>query len=232
MPAPTRPRSRSYFIAARVLCVACATTVSPPGAASPRDGFLLGGGLVIGYTTADDLTKFGPIPGEVNSTEINDTVGGLSLAAGYARGPLRGEIEYVWRYRFDLDVNLGDRANLPRYKSDIRTQTLMLNLYWDFHNESRFTPYLGAGAGYVHNEADSEERFQGSGLHENSTEDGATWALMAGVGFDLNERWQMDLGYRYQDLGEFEVGPFPDGVSLKSDDYTSHDLRLQLRYRF
>jgi opacity protein-like surface antigen len=224
-----RCRSIAPWALPAAACLAFATSLR---AAEPRDGFLLGGGLVAGYTQADGLEKSGPVPGKVNSSDINDTVAGLSLAAGYARGPLRAEIEYVWRYRFDIDVNLGDRANLPRYKSDVRTQTLMLNLYWDFYNRSRFTPYLGAGAGYVHNEADSEERLHGSGVHDSSSEDGDTWALMAGVGFDLSKRWQMDVGYRYQDLGRIEIGPFPDGVSLKSSDYTTHDLRLSLHYRF
>jgi len=213
-----------------MLCLlACPGT----GAATEnRDGFQFQTGVVAGYAQLNELENAGSGPGEVNSSDTNDESLGLSLGMGYQLGDFRGEVEYVWRYRYDLDVDLGDQETLPRFKSNIQTQTLMFNLYWDLMDGRIWHPYLGAGIGFASNRTDTEQRFQGSGSHQDNTTSGFAWALMAGAQVDLVRRWSLNLGYRFAGLGDVSTGTLPDGHRLESNNFTSHDLRLGLVYRF
>lgn len=99
-------------------------------------------------------------------------------------------------------------------RADIRADfdgidSVLGNLYFDFDTGSSFTPYLGAGAGYGWADVSG-----GSDL------EGFTFALMAGVGFDLSDHLTFDVGYRFRDL--MDSGP----------DVMSHEVLAGLRFEF
>lgn len=73
---------------------------------------------------------------------INKGVGATGAVFGYdfynATGaPIRAELDYTYRGK----LKSGDAR--------IRMQTVMLNAAYDFHNSSKFTPYITAGLGYA-----------------------------------------------------------------------------------
>ena len=58
------------------------------------------------------------------------------------------------------------------------------------------------------------------------------WAINAGMLWQVSERLELLLGYRYIDMGEVDFGSFAgDGVEV-SADYISHDITVGLGYRF
>ena len=135
-----------------------------------------------------------------------------------------------------------------------RTESMLVlgNAYLDLGNWSGFTPYIGAGAGVnVLYQKASVGWFTLAG----APYEGTTWtdpftlatvlapnwdhviggtflrfsyALMAGVSYDVTDHIKADVGYRYTNLGKIE------GVSLNntriSKDLTAHQVRVGLRY--
>ncbi len=90
---------------------------------------------------------------------------------------MRADITVDWAGKYDVAPG-----------ASMSTVTVLGNLYYDFANDSAFTPYIGAGAGYgwVHNTPTGNE----SGLAVN---------LTAGVAVDLTQNIALDVGYRFRD---------------------------------
>lgn len=147
------------------------------------------------------------------------------LAAGYDFvGPWRAEMDLVHRYN-----ELGDVEGTPGLDADLNTVALMTNVLYDFSVDLPgpvdVAPYLGAGAGVAHT------RFAVSGAPgaQNSDLDLAG-QLLAGLGFDVTDRWSADLGYRYFVAGDNDVNI--SGVEQVLATPHSHDVFLSLSYTF
>ena len=155
------------------------------------------------------------------------TLGG-ALAAGYDFWPqylvpLRVELEYALRGNSEKSWNYGRGMD---FKGAWNASTLFLNLYYDFRNSTAFTPYVGAGLGMAFNYANYT--FSSPGYHGNFDEHSTN--LGAGVAYDITDSLAVDLGYRYVNLGYYEVD-LPDGAKLKNQP-CNHEFMLGLRYTF
>jgi opacity protein-like surface antigen len=194
------------------------------------------GSIVSSYSQVEDVTVT-PDSVELSTTDEHDAVLGLSVALGKSYGGLRYELEYTWRYRFDLNVQA--ITYYPRIRSDVQTDTLMISVYKDFSPWKSIKPYLGLGVGYVRNRNESELLVHlrpGEALiPDTSTTSDVAWSV--GVGFTrvFSENWLWDAGYRYIDLGGIESGPYPGEYSastLESGSYVAHEFRIGLRRDF
>lgn len=132
---------------------------------------------------------------------------GGGLAVGYdfwekLTIPFRFEAEYMVR-------------STPHMKADSKSfrafapQTAFANLYFDFHNETDFTPYVGGGVGAA---------FVGP-------ENNFAWNIGGGVSYDINENWKASLGYRFVSFGKMEDN------HCKGLLY-GHEALLGIRYTF
>ncbi len=175
-------------------------------------------GMYVGVKFLDSIQT---IKGEDESRGAN-TVGG-ALFAGYDFNtkyeiPIRAELEYALR------SNLVVRA----YAEDtlFNAQTLLANFYYDFHNSSDFTPYVGAGLGlaFTSLEMDTPEW---SNLDANSTN--FAWQVGAGVSYAFNETISADLGYRYMSFGSSTI---EDEENLNSVFSSAHEFSLGIRFSF
>lgn len=152
-------------------------------------------------------------------------------------------------FRTDLTVDYMTRAKFNGYtvgancgggidcRSDehgrMSALSILANAYVDLGNFNGFTPYVGAGIGGTH--------VKWGDLYAanyNTTQQGAanwrfTWALMAGVSYDLTENLKLDAGYRFRRIS--------GGEMFKGNDYLGsgydkgmdiHDARIGLRYQF
>lgn len=167
-----------------------------------------------------------------NSSNANGVLGG-ALALGYDfhrtfAVPMRVELEYgIYSGAsgsVDSHVDTSKLLNGVKGSAAVdastnfdieigNIQTLMANLYWDFHNDSAFTPYIGAGIGMAFIQT------KGS-VFVNSTLAGApagnfstgtnlgsktntnfAWQVGAGCSYDITETVALDLGYRFMGLG-------------------------------
>ena len=159
----------------------------------------------------------------------------------------RAELEYTYKDKATFAPNIssaifnGVEVQAPEgfpsfLVNELRTQSLMLNGYYDFKNKSKFTPYLSAGVGVsrIENKVSINPEFFGDS--ENITTDtnnNFTWTAGAGVAYKVTENVALDLAYRYVDAGETDVSQSIGGIKLKNTaDLVSHDYSLGVRYNF
>ena len=159
------------------------------------------------------------------------TLGG-ALALGYDFNsqfgvPVRAEVEYALRGNSEKSWNYGRGMD---FKGAWNASTLFLNLYYDFRNSTAFTPYVGAGLGMAFNYANYT--FSSPGYHGNFDEHSTNfaWNVGAGVAYDITDSLAVDLGYRYVNLGYYEVD-LPEGGKVKNQP-SNHEFMLGLRYTF
>jgi opacity protein-like surface antigen len=104
---------------------------------------------------------------------------------------LGGGIGYQYNdnLRTDVTVDWSGKYEIAP-GADISTTAVLGNLYFDWANDTAFTPYVGAGLGYgwVH----------GSGVA--SDDSGLAYGLTAGVSVDLTDNVAVDAGYRFREI--------------------------------
>lgn len=149
---------------------------------------------------------------DINGDSIDDNRLMISGALGYRYEHFRGELEYVWR-KYSKDETEFDTLKFKSY-------SYMANVYYDFMPYNWWTPYVGAGLGYTnlkYNNFDTSSHFS-NGRYK---EDNFTWALGAGASLKVTNRFNVDLGYRYYDMG-----------SIKHADVTAQEVYGGVRYVF
>lgn len=130
---------------------------------------------------------------------------------------------------------------------------LMINAYADLGTFSGFTPFVGGGVGYTHVDwsglssnyycVDAGSPCGGVGLTGTSTNAGInswrfTYALMAGVAYDLTDNLKVELGYKYRkiesgDMFEWDAasaGAGATGAQGNDGGIASHEVNVGLRY--
>ena len=172
----------------------------------------------VGYSSGD-------ISGDHGSSWIDANSAGIGVAVGYDFNqnhdvPIRLDLEYF--HRFD-DTSSDNNAGATKSEADFGWQTVMANIYYDFHNSSKFTPFINAGMGIAYLSIDSKSHNSG---HTSSESDSLTefaWSGGAGVSYAITDSLAMDVSYRYIDVN---VGG-EDSGSLNS-----HEAIVGARFTF
>ncbi|EEW1616111.1 TPA: outer membrane beta-barrel protein [Escherichia coli] len=179
----------------------------------------------------------------------HDTVFSGGVAAGYDfypqfSIPVRTELEFYARGNADTKYNLyKDDWSRGDLKNEVSVNTLMLNAYYDFRNDSAFTPWVSAGIGYarIHQKTtgistwDYGYGYSGrESLSRSGSADNFAWSLGAGIRYDVTPDIALDLSYRYLDAGDSSVSYKDEwGDKYKSEvDVKSHDIMLGVTYNF
>ncbi len=137
-----------------------------------------------------------------------------SGALGYRYEHFRGEFEYVWRKKNSKQIT--EFAN-GKFKSE----SFMFVVYYDLFPYTWFTPFVNVGLGYTRNKLSIANSAVGVGYKVK--ENPFTWSLGAGISAKVTNRLNVDLGYRYYDMGSLDT--FNGKTSL--DD---QEIYLGLRY--
>ena len=162
------------------------------------------------------------------------TLGG-ALAVGYdfypqQQIPLRAEIEFALRGNSEKSWDAIDPdGDFLSTKGLWNTSTLFLNLYYDIQTGTPFVPYIGAGAGLAFNyvEYTLHGPDGGGSVSENFTN--FAWNVGAGVAYNFNENFAVDLGYRFMMMGYNEISKAGDTIS--NQPY-NNEFMLGLRFTF
>lgn len=160
-----------------------------------------------------------------------DFVLGLAASASRTWGSWRGELEYAWRYRTDLNGYLYYDDRELRIRSNVANQTLSANLFRYFQASERFQAYATAGVGVVlsRSVADMSDDLNPEIVEENShSEQHLTWNAGVGMTFDISRAWAVDVGYRYVHLSQATTPTFSNGLALSSGDVSGHEIALSL----
>lgn len=137
------------------------------------------------------------------------------IRAGYVRAELEGNFSHPIKYSTD-EVSF----NMKKY-------SLMGNVYFDYLTCTPWTPYVGAGLGYAWLKPVAHT----DGVKTlNKSQYNFAWQVMAGVAYDINSNWTVDLGYKYADLGRVRKNWGDHHVSKIT--VRDHEILLGIRYNF
>lgn len=196
-------------------------TPSPAGLAGgdfddARFGKPFSGGLGIGYQFNDMLRT------DFTADYFEDDFAGRGLSSAPCAGDAAG-------------THCGLNA-----KADYSALGLMANAYVDLGTLAGFTPYIGAGLGATQlkwgdvsvSGACADGACAGgpatSYSYDGETSWRFTYALMAGVSYDVGDRLKLDLGYRYSDIAGGDLFRASDARG-EDDGLGRHEFRAGLR---
>ena len=143
--------------------------------------------------------------GDAGASFLNWT-GGTDDTAWVAGGGVG--YQFNDNFRTDLTVDWsGDYSIAPG--ATLGTTVVLGNAYFDWKNQSMFTPYVGGGLGYgwVSNSALADTK-------------GMAYGLAAGVSVDMTSNLALDVGYRFRD------------VVVTGADPLEHQVTAGIRFKF
>ena len=103
--------------------------------------------------------------------------------------------------------------------------TVMANGYYDFKTSGKIKPYVMAGLGIAHINADDEIGIPTPWLDDTYF----AWQLGAGIGYEVAKNVTIDVGYRYLKPEGIEC---PNPVHLTNVSWESHNFLVGIRYKF
>ena len=226
-----------------------ALLVTLPDLANAEDWYLAGR-LSTGLALLEDITHKGTIgtgapvgndfDGSLADEDIDDLTGGIGIALGRRTGNWNIEAEFIWRYRTDWDIAATTYSlqAITSVFTNVATSTLLMNATRRIPINVHWSWEVGAGIGLVanHQEGKYIERGVPGITPQVEFEDEAnstdfSWNAILGVSRKLGESWALSLRYRYIDLGDLHIGPFPSRTGEVFADHTSHELMLSFERR-
>jgi opacity protein-like surface antigen len=142
---------------------------------------------------------------------------------------LRADLGFNYRGNLDFTTNsFAPPVPTYFYDTDVDTYTLMFSLYLEPFHYKKWTPYVGTGVGSTWMKITTDDTaVQGSG-HDTSF----SWQAEAGIQYELTKHFTLRLGYRYIDMGSFDI-PLWDGAAGNFEgDLAAHEILFGVRYRF
>jgi opacity protein-like surface antigen len=193
-----------------------------------------------GFALANTLTTNYDDSAEILSVDMDfDTGWALTGAFGYDFDGFRTEFEmgYQQSNSKEADWSLHGRDQIMTFGTtslldyDLTATTYLANGYYDFKNNSPFTPFLGAGLGMVTVEIND---FSLGMFDLNRDFDDTVFAyqISAGVSYAFSKNFAMDLTYRYlgADDPKYDGG---DGLARSVEsEFGSNNFMLGGRLAF
>ena len=206
----------------KILTLVCsATLLSISSIAYSAAGPYVSGNVGLVIPNNSDVTNL--LPGSTVTVKPNNGLG-LAGAIGYGFSNnvrLEAEVQYI---KHDLDKTnvFGVDFDLD---GDASSLSLLFNGYYDFKNESAFTPFISAGLGFGKTSV-SDINVPGMGRISSSNDDTVfTYQLGAGVGYAVNEKVTIDGKYRYSAFSDPEF----DGMTA---EFSGHIIYAGIRVGF
>ncbi|MGB6230257.1 MAG: outer membrane beta-barrel protein [Litorimonas sp.] len=161
---------------------------------------------------------------------VGDVGGGGDWAADLAVGYDFGD---NWRIELEgsrVYTDFGSVGGQPFTSADIQVSSLMLNVLYDFSDFGRWEPYVGAGLGFAHADADvlvndfpnadgtvlvanpacvpTATPAPGSNIARSCSlfddDTNIAWNLVAGLGYNITDNLTWDTNYRYMSAGDYD----------------------------
>ena len=199
----------------------CVLAMFFSSSAYSAEGLYVSGNVGFAMLSDSDLTD-STVPGLTITTEYDPgfALGG-ALGYDFNRFRVEGEISYQ---KNDVDKFSLMGVSLDA-SGDVSAIAFLINGYFDFVNDSAFTPYISAGLGYAKVEF-NDLNIVGSGLPSISDDDAVfAYQVGLGVGYAVTEKVTIDVKYRYfaTDDPEFDT---------TQAEIASHNFLLGVRFNF
>ena len=201
-------------------------TVNNTKNSDSKNNFYISGGLglmndpyMLDADRPNDDNK--SVTGHFNKSKL-DGLWSADVALGYKFNKnIRGEISYAFNLLDDnsapTDTN-GGTGYLGLNQID--THSLFANVYYDFPNSSKFTPYFGGGLGTTFIDTD--------GNYQSRKHNDLTFGYQGklGLSYELKDSTDLFAEGIYQSTKSFKINNY---VSQPIDIYST---RLGIRYKF
>lgn len=160
----------------------------------------------------------------------NQDIGYAALGQlGYGFGPVRVEAEVGWRSN---DANkVKEPFNSAKGNGSLNATSAMANVYYDIATDTRFTPFVGLGAGAVDVSAD-KIRVAGTTF---SNDDRFVFGYqgIAGTSYAIDNNWALKADYRYLRTTNASLREDPSyGTGRAKGQYSSHAILVGVVYKF
>jgi len=223
---------KTFFIAIFTLLIFSIPSLSSAAGGRPGAYFsaFLGGSFA-SDTTASGFDFF---TGNSFSDEVTFDPGLYTGGTGgYDFGFMRLEGELSYRYNNIDTVNFsnGDRFNADD-DSYIGVFATMFNVFFDLHNSSPVTPYVGGGIGFASVYLNDTFGVGSQGFGQLYAEsDDTVFASQIGAGVDiaLNNRYSLDIGYRYFITDTAHLDSF---IGTNELEFESHNAMVGFKVKF
>lgn len=184
------------------------------------------------------------------------TVAGVELGVGFTAAPavrVEAVADYRPRFAFAGRANFLAPERRQSVSADLSVLTGMVAVHVDLPTLGLprfgpFDPFVGAGIGAARIEiGETSMTFpKTTTIVPGKQRTGLAWMVTAGVSASLGERTNLDVAWRYTDLGAVETGtgagrvvwrdgsrpPLPLDLAATRARLRSHGLRLSLRHAF
>lgn len=206
-----------------LLAVCCVAMLSVSTISYSAEGPYVSGNLGLAIPSDSDITD-STLPGITFDVE-SDMGLALGAAAGYDFGNnirVEGEVAYQKNDLDKVSLPLGIDVGLT---GNISSLAFLLNGYYDFANDSAFTPFISAGLGVARVDA-NDLNVAGSNFPSTSADDTVfAYQVGAGVGYAVNKKVSIDVKYRYFATSD------PD-FDTTNAEYSSNNFYVGVRDNF
>jgi opacity protein-like surface antigen len=162
-------------------------------------------------------------------------------------------VGYVWtsafRTDFTVDIhsimdanfvgsqNYGAGTVTVDDKTRFMSTILLWNGYYDIRTGTAFSPYIGGGLGFAVNQLTRSDALTDSAAGSFSVSDRTTrvnfaGAAMAGVTYDVNSMFSIDVGYRFLYIGGTDIDLTLNGLAsdVQVGGISEHQVRAGFRF--
>ena len=227
---------RRVITISTLICIAGIPAVCFASPATPGAYMSLFLGASVPQDTTATISEFNPVTTKDARVQFDPGIN-VGTTGGYNFGFFRLEGEMSYKRGEISEVT--ERTYGARYANvdgHLGAFAMMVNGFFDLHNESPVTPYLGCGIGFaslnLNNTRGVDANSGALNDHIFRSDDDFVFAYQAGAGleFALNQRLSLDLGYRYfgTSRGSFRKD-WPNSTDLK---FESHNAAVGLRLKF
>jgi len=190
---------------------------------------------------------------EMEGIRANVAVG-VEVPVAILRGAFRVETEFGFGGKESFKFPSADDPNWNDLRLGLRYSTYFVNGYYGYNATDKIKPYIGAGIGASNvksnlswlQEVDADTMYF---VKESQSNMDFAYHFDVGVAYSITDSVTLDLGYRYSNLGTFEVtaknmasnayitqafglDEIIGGISEMKADLTSHEVMLGVRYTF
>jgi opacity protein-like surface antigen len=169
------------------------------------------------------------------------------IGIGYRISPLfRVDLSYVHSGNYNLQ---GWDSAGTYFDPQVSSNAVMFNGFFDIPYKfgDRVQPYVGLSVGSSRNKMNSLNWYDPGPPASNGTLNAATtnnsfaWQLTLGAAITVTDAWILDVGYRYNDMGEFQKAAGPDqsgnftGTGFSSSaagNLRTNEIFADMRYNF
>lgn len=225
-------RSTSIAVCSLLLAVSSTTTTRAQSLESIKPYV---SGTVTGSFIEADSGGFNTV-GLFNNTGSDDSDvyglgGALGIAADFDAWRARLEVEGMWRDD-QVSVTNSFMPPTPTFFYQVQADSnwsVLGNMWLDVPVAEFFSIYGGGGLGGAGGQLTVNDTVVGGTGHD----EGFAWQAGAGMIVELTDTVELDLGYRFVDMGETAINLQSIGIGTPAGNYTlereSHEILATLR---